>query len=200
MNKFIHWIRNLYMLSLRQILSILAAVVTFFVAYYGILTINLKLSTNWFFKWLPLVCNYNKRKIALNNLMKLDIDIASDSEKISSIEHFRGTLNKNETGFKELLVILRGKLPVIPDALYYEEIRQVVRFDKVKNEVEKHIIASLKYTQGTNIVVLETDSKSPFEYLNSEINFRLHEVIASITVICLFIVFALTIFSILYKG
>ena len=188
------------MLSLRQILSILAAVVTFFVAYYGILTINLKLSTNWFFKWLPLVCNYNKRKIALNNLMKLDIDIASDSEKISSIEHFRGTLNKNETGFKELLVILRGKLPVIPDALYYEEIRQVVRFDKVKNEVEKHIIASLKYTQGTNIVVLETDSKSPFEYLNSEINFRLHEVIASITVICLFIVFALTIFSILYKG
>lgn len=189
------WIGRVSKMCLRQILGIISSLLTLLVAYYGILTINLKLATNRFFRWLPLVAAYNKRKIALKQLMKLDLDIATDNEKVSGIEHLRGTLKQKEIGFKELVFILRRQIPMIPEELYYEEKKQTINFNSATNEVEKYITTSLKYKSGNQIIAIDTENKSPFEYLNTEISFRLQEVIASITVIGLFVLFAISIIS-----
>jgi hypothetical protein len=189
------WMRGKSKMCLRQILGVISSLLTLVVTYYGILTINLKLATNRFFSWLPLVAAYNKRKIALKQIMKLDLDIATEPEKLSSIEHLRGTLKQKDIGFKELVFILRKQIPIIPEELYYEEKRQTIRFNKVTNEIEKHVISSLKYKNGDEVKPIDTENKSPFEYLNTEISFRLQEVIASMTVIGLFILFVLSIAS-----
>ena len=189
------WVRGEYRMCLRQVIGIASSIIAFIVAFYGILTINLKLATNRFFRWLPFVFAYNKRKVALNTLMALDLDVASDNEKFSSISHLRGILTQHHTGFKELLVVLRNKIQVIPDEIYLDEIRQTKGFNQATGETEIQVMSSLKYKKGNNIVDIDTDSKTPFEYLNIEITFRLQEVIAQITVIGLVILLLLSILS-----
>ncbi len=195
MSKMRLWVRGTYRMCLRQVLGILSSIIAFAVAFYGILTINLKLATNRFFRWLPLVLAYNKRKIALHKLMTLDVDITSDSERFNNISHLRGILSQSDIGFKELLVILGNKVDVIPDEIYYEEIEQTIGFNKVTNETRKQVLSSLQYKKGNDIKSVDTDNRAPFEYLNSEIYFRLQEVIASITVIGLVILLLLSIAS-----
>lgn len=194
MTKMRLWIRRVSNMCLRQALGVVSSLLTLIVAYYGILTINLKLATNRFFRWLPLVLTYNKRKLALNQLMKME-DISTEDEKIRDSEHWRAILLLNEIGYKELMVILRNKIPVTPEAIYHEEYKQIVRWNEATNEVEKQSTSYLKYKIGDELITIDTDNKSPFEYLSTEISFRLQEVIASITVIGLFVLFVLSIIS-----
>jgi len=194
LNRVCLWVRDKVKILIELALSLVSACIAFIVAFYGILTINLNLATRGVFKWVPYVCSYNKRLIALNKLARLDRDATSSSEGVSGITRRWGILSKNDIGYREFLDIIKTEDLGSPDEIIYERIEQPTgEFNTVTLQPRIELITSLQAKIGDKTITIKgIDPYDPTKImteLRESIKLELLVVIGTITLGGAFILF-----------
>ena len=209
LNKPRLWVRGKIQMCLQTILTILGGIIAFILVWYQAITINIGLATTSFYKWLPIVCTYNKRIRALNKLAGLGIDVASQDERVSGITHKAGILTKNDIGYREFVFIIRTEGLGSPDEIIYEQIEQLTgkfntvtlqptgKFNTVTLQPKVELITSLSVKVGKEITTIrEIDPYDPTKIireLKDLIKFKRDEIIAKSSCIGAFLLLLLLI-------
>ena len=138
-----------------------------------------------FFKWLPYVCSYNKRLMALSKLTSLDKNVNSQNDDFSGITHRVGILTKNDIGYHEFLDIIKTEVLGSLGEIIYEQIeRPTGKFNAaIGQEIE--LLTRLQVKIGDKLIVIKgIDLYEPTKIitdLRESIKLKLWEVIGTIT-------------------
>ena len=185
-------------MCIKVVFEVASGFIALVLALYGALTISLRLSTKHIFKFLPFVCTYNKMTAGLEQLEKLDIDIASEEDRRASIIRKAGIVKKGSDGYKELLKVFNIKkwTSETPDEIIYEQSERQVDVT-LQSEIVTRIDTSLKIKTGNTIkTIRENDRYDPTKILreiSEEIKEWLFEKIGALTVFGSILLFLLLI-------